>query len=233
MLWPRLRSMEERHDVGRALSSDEKQRLLQAADNSLSPALKTLVRAALLTGTRGGELTSLRWRQVDFDQRTITIGKAKTAAGSGRVIPMNDELVTVLASHARWFTEAFGETRAYYCVFPFGSPVPNDPTRPTVEIKTAWNTLRTNAKVDCRWHDLRHTACSDMNEGGVSEAMQLAIFGWSSRKMIERYSHIRTEARRGAMNSLTLKAPQKPEEQQNPIESPKESPKVDTPTLIM
>ena len=51
--------------------------------------------------------------------------------------------------------------------------------------------------------------------------------------MIERYSHIRTEARRGAMNSLTLKAPQKPEEQQNPIESPKESPKVDTPTLIM
>jgi hypothetical protein len=70
-------------------------------------------------------------------------------------------------------------------------------------------------------------------EGGVSEAMQLAIFGWSSRKMIERYSHIRTEARRGAMNSLTLKAPQKPEEQQNPIESPKESPKVDTPILIM
>ena len=70
-------------------------------------------------------------------------------------------------------------------------------------------------------------------EGGVSEAMQLAIFGWSNRKMIERYSHIRTEARRGAMNSLTLKAPQKPEEQQNPIESPKESPKVDTPILIM
>ncbi|MCX6630161.1 MAG: site-specific integrase [Candidatus Solibacter sp.] len=227
MLWPRLRSMEERHDVGRALNSDEKQRLLQAADISLSPALKTLVRAALLTGTRGGELTSLRWRQVDFDQRTITIGKAKTVAGTGRVIPMNDELVTVMAAHDRWFTEAFGETRAEYC------SVPSDPTRPTVEIKTAWNTLRTSAKVNCRWHDLRHTACSDMNEAGVPEAMQLAIFGWSSRKMIERYSHIRTEARRSAMDSLTLKAPQKPEEQPNPIQSPKDSPKVDTPTLVM
>jgi len=232
-LWPHLRSLEERHDVGRALTSDEKQRLLKAADESLSPTLKTLVRAALLTGARSGELTSLRWRQVDFDQKTVTIGKAKTVAGTGRVIPMNDELLIVMASHAKWFTEAFGETRAECCVFPFGSPVPNDPMRPTVEIKTAWNTIRTNAKVDCRWHDLRHTACSDMNEGGVSEALQLAIFGWSSRKMIERYSHVRTEARHGAMNSLTLKAPGKPEQQQNSIESPKDSPKETTPTLVM
>ena len=233
LLWPRLRSMEERHDIGRALSPDEKQRLLIAADNSSSLTLKTLVRAALLTGTRGGELTSLRWRQVDFKQRTITIGQAKTVAGTGRVIPMNGELVTVMASHARWFTEAFGETREEYCVFPFGSPVPNDPTRPTVEIKTAWTTVRTNAKVDCRWHDLRHTACSDMNEAGVSEAMQLAIFGWSSRKMIERYSHIRTEARRNAMDSLTLKAPHGLKGQRNSIESPKESPKETNPPLVM
>ena len=68
-----------------------------------------------------------------------------------------------------------------------------------------------------------------MNEAGVSEAMQLAVFGWSSRKMIERYSHIRTEARRDAMNSLTLKAPVKPEVQSNLIEPPKET----TPTRIM
>lgn len=233
VLWPRLRSMEERHDVGRALPPEEKQRLLKAADASKSPNLKTLFRSALLTGTRSGELTSLHWGQVDFVERTITIGKAKTVAGTGRVIPMNAELVDVMAAHAKWFTETFGETRADYCVFPFGSPVPSDPSRPTVEIKTAWNTIRKRAKVNCRWHDLRHTACSDMNEAGVSEAMQLAIFGWSSRKMIERYSHVRTEARRVAMDTLTLKAPQKPEEQQNPIESPKESPKVDTPTRIM
>jgi hypothetical protein len=49
-----------------------------------------------------------------------------------------------------------------------------------------------------------------MNEAGVSQAMQFAIFGWSSRRMIERYSHIRTEARREAMNALTLKAPTRP-----------------------
>jgi integrase len=233
MLWPRLRSMEERHDVGRALTPAEKQQLLKAADASVSVTLKTLVRAALLTGARGGELTSLRWGQIDFDQKTITIGKAKTAAGTGLVIPMNDELLAVMSSHPKWFTAAFGETRRDYCVFPFGSPVPSDPARPTVEIKTAWNTIRTQAKVNCRWHDLRHTACSDMNEAGVSEAMRLAIFGWSSRKMIERYSHIRTEARREAMNALTLRVPAKQEIQSNAIDTPKESPKESTPTLVM
>jgi integrase len=232
-LWPRLRSMEERHDVGRALAPDEKQRLLKATDASASPTLKTLVRAAMLTGARGGELTSLRWRQVDFDQKTITIGKAKTVAGSGRAIPMNDELLTVMASHARWFTEAFGETRAEYCVFPFGSPLPNDPTRPTVEIKTAWNTIRKAAGVKCRWHDLRHTACSDMNEAGVSEALQLAIFGWSSRKMVERYSHVRTEARRAAMNALTLNPTQNTIDPGISDAVPKESPKETTPKMVM
>jgi hypothetical protein len=72
-----------------------------------------------------------------------------------------------------------------------------------------------------------------MNEAGVSEALQLAIFGWSSRKMIERYSHVRTEARRGAMNSLTLKAPEKSELKPNSIESPQESPKETAPALLM
>jgi integrase len=232
-LWPHVRMLEERRDVGRALATDERQRLLHAADASSSPTLKTLVRAALLTGARGGELTDLRWWQVDFTGKTITIGKAKTAAGTGRVIPMNGELFIVMSDHANWFTEAFGETRSEYCVFPFGSPVPSDPTRPTVEIKTAWNTIRKTARVQCRWHDLRHTACSDMNEAGISEAMQLAIFGWSSRRMIERYAHIRTDARRSAMNSLSLKAPEKAKEQQNSAECPKESPKETTPALAM
>jgi len=185
--------------------------LLKAADASVSATLKG---------------------QLDFDRRTITIGKAKTPAGTGRIIPMNDELVAVMASHAERFTETFGDTRADHCVFPFGSPVPNDPTRQRSKsrphrTRSAWRRLK------CRWHDLRHTACSDVNKAGVSEAMRLAIFGWSSRKMIERYSHIRTEVRREAMNSLTLKAPVKPEEQSNLNVVPKESPEETTPTRIM
>jgi integrase len=233
MLWPRLRRLEERQDVGRALDRPERARLLEEVDKSRSPNLRTLIRAALLTGARASELTSLRWCQVDFQARTVNIGRAKTRAGTGRVIPMNDELRAVMAAHADWFTSWFGTTLPEQYVFPFGSPVPNTPDRPTVEIKTAWNTVRENAGVRCRWHDLRHTACSDMNDKGVSEAVQLAIFGWNSRKMIERYSHIGTAARREAMNALSLAPEVKPAAEEVSVGTPKDSPKEAQLTRVM
>ena len=82
---------------------------------------------------------------LDFDRRTITIGKAKTPAGTGRIIPMNDELVAVMASHAERFTETFGDTRADHCVFSLRLACPERSYAPTVEIKTASNTIRMEA----------------------------------------------------------------------------------------
>lgn len=41
--------------------------------------------------------------------------------------------------------------------------------------------------------------------------------------MIERYSHIRTEARREAMNALTLKAPTRSEEKRHLVEPQKKT----------
>src|SRR5262249_29168941 len=83
-----------------------------------------------------------------------------------------------------------------------GVPYPSDPERPSVELKTAWETIRTKAKVECRFHDLRHTLCTKMAEAGVPESTMLAIMGHMSRAMLERYSHIRMAAKREAMNAI-------------------------------
>ncbi len=203
-LWPRVKKMEERKDVGRALSPDEERRLLDAADGSRSPNLKTLVRLALMTGMRAGELTTLRWAQVDLGKRLITVGKAKTAAGTGRQIPMSADLYEVLTSHSEWFTAKFGSAFPEHYLFPFGSPMPNDPKRPTVELKTAWNTIRKAAEVNCRWHDLRHTACTKLAEAGVAEFVMQAIMGHMSRAMLERYSHVRLNAKRAAVEAMSI-----------------------------
>ena len=40
---------------------------------------------ALHTGMRKGEIQSLRWKQIDFLERSLTVGATKTAAGTGRV----------------------------------------------------------------------------------------------------------------------------------------------------
>ncbi len=60
------------------------------------------------------------------------------------------------------------------------------------------------AGVQCRLHDLRHTAATKMAEAGVPESTMLALMGHMSRAMLERYSHIRMAAKRTAMESLTL-----------------------------
>jgi integrase len=204
LLWPKVRKLEEARDVGQALSPEQERHLLDAADQNRSPNVRTMVRVSLLTGLRAGELSNLIWSRVDFASRVVTVGDSKTEAGRGRQIPMNEDLYQVLCAHAQWFTSRFGATKPEYFVFPYGSPLPNDPTRPSVELKTAWESIRKAADVRCRWHDLRHTVCTKMAEAGVPESTMLAIMGHMSRAMLERYSHIRMAAKREAVEALRM-----------------------------
>lgn len=64
--------------------------------------------------------------------------------------------------------------------------------------------MRAKCDVQCRFHDLRHTAATKMAEAGVPESTMLAIMGHMSRAVIERYSHIRMPAKREAVKSLEL-----------------------------
>lgn len=205
VLWPKVRKMEERKDVGRALSPEEEARLLTEASKSASVLLPTFVRIALCTGMRCGEILSLTWGQVEFTSRIVFVGTSKTTAGTGRAIPMNSELFATLTAHAAWFTERFGEADATHFVFPFGIRIPNDPTRPATTLKRAWENLRDRAGVSCRLHDLRHTACTKLAEAGVPESTMLAIMGHMSRQMLDRYSHIRMAAKRDAVEAMTTR----------------------------
>ena len=209
ILWPKVRKLEERKDVGLALSPEQERRLLDAVTAQDSPnrsqILGTFLRVALLTGMRAGEITSLSWGQVDLESRILSVGRAKTASGTGRQIPLNDDLYAVLSTHAAWFTQRFGETKPEYFLFPFGKPTPNDPTRPITDISGSWSALREKAGVKCRFHDLRHTSATKMCEAGVPESTMLALIGHMSRAMLERYSHIRMTAKRTAVEALSFK----------------------------
>jgi integrase len=110
-----------------------------------------------------------------------------------------------MKDHAQWFTKRFGETLQEHYLFPAGECWPNDPTRPTTSFKTAWGHLRDKASVRCRIHDLRHTAITKLAESGASDSTIMALAGHLSRAMLERYSHIRMNAKRQAVESLSLK----------------------------
>jgi Phage integrase family len=207
VLWPKVRKQEERKDIGCALPPEEEARLLESAGKRKRwHTAAVIVRALLLTGMRSGELTGAAWGQVAFDQRVLTVGRAKTSSGTGRMIPMNNDLFVLLSAHAAWFTAKFGETRPEWYLFPFGSGA-DDPTRPAKALSTAWDNIRKDSGVSCRLHDLRHTALTKMAEAGVPETTMLALAGHMSRAMLERYSHIRMAAKRTAVESLSITKP--------------------------
>jgi len=203
ILWPNLSRLDENKDVGRALSVDEQKRILTAALSCRFPTVGTFLRILLLTAMRCGELSSLTWGQVDFENQTIRVGKAKTDAGTGRLIPINDELLRVLEGHRTWCSDRFGAVQPSWFVFPGGTGGPVDPTCQMLSIKKVWGTVRTNANVSARLHDLRHTAITNLAESQASDSTIMAIVGHMSRGMLEHYSHIRTAAKRVAVNAMT------------------------------
>jgi integrase len=133
-----------RDDVGRAITPEEEAALLQACAQSRSRSLVPFVTLAIETGARFGVIKTLQWGSVDFENRCPRWGKDKTAAGTGRVIPLNQRAVAALSF---WATH-FPDRKPEHYVFPterFGaagnkfSPeaYASDPTKPIGSIKEA------------------------------------------------------------------------------------------------
>jgi integrase len=121
----------------------------------------------------------LRWRQIDFGNEALTVGKSKTAHGTGRSVPLNRRAIETLAT---WALQ-FADRKPHHCVFPsekvgvagddqIVSVFDTDPEKPITSWKTAWMTARGTARVECRFHDLRHTTVTRLLERGVAFAWQ-------------------------------------------------------------
>jgi len=77
------------------------------------------------------------------------------------------------------------------------------PTEPMHRWKVAWESARKTVNVVCRFHDLRHTFISQLAESQASDSTVMALAGHVSRTMMERYSHIRMEAKGRAVDDLS------------------------------
>ncbi len=73
---------------------------------------------------------------------------------------------------------------------------------PITSLKTAWDMVREKAGVAGRWHDNRHTLITELAESGAGDETIMEIAGHVSRQMLSRYSHIRTEAKRRALEEV-------------------------------
>jgi integrase len=188
---------------GKAFNVDEKDRMLDQAKQSRSPLIFPALVIALNTGMRDGEIKRTCWSQIDFEKAIFTVGRSKTSAGTGRTIPLNDELRDALLDHAKWYATKFKELKPEWYVFPFGRRGRMDPTRPITTMKTAWSGVRGRAGVTGRWHDTRHTLITELAESGAGSQTIKDIAGHVSQQMLDRYSHISTEAKRAALEDVS------------------------------
>jgi integrase len=193
----KIKMLRERKDIGRALTPDEEKRLLDAA-RGIESACYTAVVLALNTSMRHSEILNLRWSQIDFAQRTLTVGRSKTAAGAGRLIPLNTSAFDALI---RW-AGRFPHGEPSHFLFPACENKKIDPTRPAEGWRTAWRHARKLAGVQCRFHDLRITCITKMAESQTPDLVIMSLAGHVSRNMLQHYSRIRIDAKRNALEGI-------------------------------
>ena len=201
-LWERIapdvHMLPERKDVGRALTPEEERRLLEATRRRGS-ACHTATVLALNTSMSRKEVRTLTWEQIDFEARTVKVGKSKNEFRTGRLIPLNPAAFEALVQWAGRYPDA----EPTHCVFPWQDQGKTDPTRPTNGWRTAWEEARKQAGVNVRFHDLRVTCITKLAEGQASDQTIKAIAGHVSQRMLEHYSRIRMDAKRRALDAIS------------------------------
>lgn len=162
----------------RRLRGNEYDRLIQAAQRAHNPLLLPIIRLAIETGMRRGEILAIRRDHVDLKGRSLTIPQSKN--GHSRVIPLTRAAVAILEAHLRQ-----GDT-----LFPLSANA----------LRLGWNRIRRRAAApDLRFHDLRHEAISRFFERTLSVPEVAAMSGHRDPRMLLRYAHA---SRRNLLDKL-------------------------------
>jgi len=158
--------------------------LLKAIEKSTDIEAANIMRMALFTGMRRGELFKLQWKDIDFDRGFIDIRNPK--GGKSQKIPLNDQARQVLKNHP--------ETADHVFVRGDGKPF--------TDIRRRVNPIKKAAGIpdDFRaLHGLRHAFASMLASSGEVDMYTLQkLLTHKSPIMTQRYAHLRDETLRKA-----------------------------------
>ena len=154
----------------RFLSPEEETKLREAIENA-SPERIAELELALNTGLRLSEQYRLRWEDVSFTRRTLTIQRSKN--GATRHVPLNKAALGALESLAK---------RTSGSEFVCGGP--------TVPRRWFEPVVRAAGLQAFTWHCLRHTFASRLVMAGVDIRTVQELLGHKTISMTVRYSHL-------------------------------------------
>ena len=168
------------------LNPEQLKNLLTAIDNSTDIEAGNIMRLALYTGMRRGEMFKLKWNDIDFQRGFIAIKNPK--GGINQKIPLNEQARKVLENHPK--TE--GKENVF--LRPDGEPF--------TDIRRRVNPIKEAAGIPADFralHGLRHSFASMLASSGKVDLYTIQkLLTHKSPVMTQRYAHLRDEALRNA-----------------------------------
>ncbi|MBP6859096.1 MAG: site-specific integrase [Candidatus Magasanikbacteria bacterium] len=166
--------------------------LLQAATGDWREMIFTVLR----TGLRFGELIALKWSDIDFESRILTVQRnivrgivTSPKSNKARKIYLSADLLEVLAKRKR--------TSEYIFIDEKGNVLRQDPCRVKILFFAQQAGIRRIG-----WHTLRHTFASHLANNGITIQAIQALLGHSDLKTTMRYAHLASETLINAINVL-------------------------------
>ncbi len=169
------------------LTPDQLTVLLKAIDEDEHPQAGPMMKLALFSGMRRGEMFKLKWEHIDFEKGFIHLVDPK--GGPSQIIPLNDGARGLLETHSKT-----------------GSPYvfPGRGGNQRTEIRRQVNRIRDKAGLpkDFRaLHGLRHVYASMLASSGQVDLYTLQkLLTHKSPVMTQRYAHLRDDTLKKASN---------------------------------
>ncbi|MFA5393318.1 MAG: site-specific integrase [Candidatus Ratteibacteria bacterium] len=186
---PKIKLLKENNQRIRYLGKGEEILLLGACPEFLKP----IIEIALNTGMRRGEILGLKWQDIDFDQKNITLSDTKN--GERRQVPMNSTVVDILSSTKRIPESDY--------VFP-GNNLGTHISKSYISHK--FKSIVKQADIEnFKFHDLRHTFASRLVMRGVNLKAVQELLGHKTFNMTLRYAHLSPDHKKTAVELLVDK----------------------------
>ncbi len=163
----------------RYLSNSELKTFLTELDKEANKELALALKFLLLTGCRRTEVLTLKWSQVDLDQKYFFLHETKN--GEARRVCLNTMAIEVIQEMQN------RKLPGNPYVFPSKSSSSGHFTEPK---KLFHNVCQRSGIEDFRIHDLRHAFASLLVNNGVSLYEIKELLGHKDIKMTQRYTNI-------------------------------------------
>jgi len=186
---------------GTAYTEGQIKELLTEIENSGDLRLKTFVYLGMCEGMRRGEISGLKWENIDFENRRIHIIEVRTpikgqvitkepkTKKSRRTIAMTDIVKTCLIEY-RQQQEESGLLGEYVIIGEKGLPL-----RPNQMNNKLTRFLEKHDLKHIRIHDLRHTFCTLGIDSGLDFAHMAKFLGHSNSRITEQiYTHLKDDS---------------------------------------